>query len=122
MDPTATRSQDGQAIGELATVAHSIRDYLQRILGCAEVLLEERELGEPFSDVDLLRQIRRNVFGAHLLMTNYLEVKRIEAGLLSVLRQPVQLADLLHRVGSQYRTEAQRRQMALEVHLPLHLP
>jgi hypothetical protein len=56
MDATTNRSYDGQAIGVLARVVHDLRDALQRILGCAEVLLEARALEDLVSEVDLLRR------------------------------------------------------------------
>jgi signal transduction histidine kinase len=122
MDSTSNHSQDGQTIEALATVAHDLRNHLQGILGCVDLLLEERELEEKFSDADLLKQIRRNALSAHLLVANYLDLSRIEAGLLSMTWQSVHLDKLLRQVGSRYITEVQRKQIRLEYRLQQRLP
>ena len=122
MDITSHHRRERHAVEVLATVTHDIRNYLQGILGCTEVLLEEQELGEPFKDTELLRQIRRNAIGAHLLVANYLDLSRIEAGLLSLTMQPLRLGELLAQIGARYAADAQRKQITLEWQPPQRLP
>jgi signal transduction histidine kinase len=114
MDAAQSHSQNGSH-GELLTlVVHDIRNYLQSILGGMEALLEEAIGRDPSERTELLRRIHRNVLSAHVLVANYLDVARIDGGLYSVIKQPVQLDNLLEQVEHLYKTEAQRKQVTLE--------
>ena len=55
-------------------------------------------------------------------MANYLEIARIDASPCFVIKQPVQLDNLLERVEHLYKTEAQRKQIMLERRSQEQLP
>ncbi len=121
MVSTSNHTQHEQAVEVLATVAHDVRNYLQGILGYAEMLLEEGG-GVPSTDTELLKLIQRNALGAHLLMANYLDLSRIEAGVFSLTRQPVHLDHLLNQVVARYAFEARRKQITFDWQSPQDLP
>lgn len=122
MSTPSSHSRNESHVELLATGVHDIRNDLQGILGCAALLLEEQEPGESCQSVELLKRIRRHALRAHLLMANYLDLSRLEAGLLSLNKQPLRLDQLLQQVKSHYALEAQRKQITLEYKSPQPSP
>jgi len=121
-DITERKALEQQRADFLAMLSHDIRNPLGVILGYAEMLLEEEAVQQAAGAADLLERILSNALTVHSLVTNYLDLTRIEAGQLILAKRPLRLNDLLLRVGRQYEAEARRRRIRLEYQLQLDLP
>ncbi len=97
----------------LANISHEIRTPLASVLGYVELLRDpEKSAGEA----DLyLRTIRDS--GGHLnrLLSDLLDISRIEAGRLDLDVRPCELAELLSFLSSAFEPQARARGLALEV-------
>ena len=104
----------------LAMFAHDIKNPLGVILGYAGML---RKMGGPsLEQEDMVRRLEVNARAALSLVANYLDLSKIEAGRLILVKKPLGLNELLSRVGQQYEAEAQRQHITLEFHLQQELP
>ena len=70
--------------------AHELRTPIQSILGYSE---RQDDLGEH--SADMLKSLTRNAYRLQALITDILDVARIEAGTLTLDRQNVDLTDLI---------------------------
>jgi PAS domain S-box-containing protein len=113
-DITARKAAERQRADFLAMLTHDIRTPITVILGYTEMLLENEKI---------LERIRNNALSLHALVTNYLDLSRIEADTLVLTQEPLSLNEVLRRVGDQYISEAERRgihvSFALQEQLPL---
>ena len=113
-DISAKKAMERQRADFLAMLAHDIRTPITVILGYTEMLLENEKV---------LQRVRNNALSLHALVTNYLDLSRIEAGTLTIAKEPLSLNEVLRRVGDQYGPEAERRGVhvyfALREKLPL---
>lgn len=106
----------------LSTFAHDIRNPLGVIMGYAEMLIEQaQERGSP-EGTDLLERIKNSALMVHALVSNYLDLTRIEAERLTVTKQPLALNEVVRRVGQLYEAEARRRRVTVEWQLHPDLP
>jgi signal transduction histidine kinase/DNA-binding NarL/FixJ family response regulator len=103
----------------LANMSHEIRTPLASIIGFAELLLDERR--SPVARSDALRTIMSN--GQHLLqiISDILDVSKIEAEGLEIEEAEVPLAQALHETESLIGPRARDKglQFAIEPVLPL---
>lgn len=106
----------------VAMLVHDIKNPLSVILGYAELLTEEVKAQGSTEAEELLGKIQSNVLTVQSLVTNYLDLAKMEAGHLHLAKKPLALNDLLRHVGSQYETEARRRDLSLEMCLEEALP
>ena len=82
----------------LANMSHELRTPLNAILGYSEMLLEDAEDEGANERIDDLRKVHRS--GRHLLglITDILDISKIEAGKIELNIDPVDLAELLSDV------------------------
>lgn len=111
-----------QTFEVLAGVSHDIRNHLQGILGYTEILWEKLGKADIAKAEELLSRIRQNALSGCLLAANYLDLVRLEGGFLSLLKQPVQIDELLRQVAQLYETELERKQMTFEQHYQAQSP
>lgn len=123
-DISARKALERQRADFLAMITHDIKNPLWVILGCSEILLEKvREHGTVSGEVeDLLERLRNNALTVHSLVTNYLDLSRIESGHLTLAKKPLAINDVLHQVQQQYEIEARRRRINLRLRLQQNLP
>ncbi len=97
----------------LANVSHEIRTPLATVLGYVELLRDsDRRAGEA----DLYLETIRNSGGQlNRVLSDLLDVSRIEAGRLELDVRPCELAELLAYLSSAFEPQARERGLALEV-------
>ena len=121
-DISARKALERQRADFLAMLTHDIRNPLAVILGYTEMLRERaREQGADWEE-NLLNRIESSALTVHSLVTNYLDLSKIEAGQLSLAKRSLVINDILRRVGRQYESESRRRHLTLQVHLQEGLP
>lgn len=99
----------------LANMSHEIRTPMTAILGYAELLSENADIGASAESKQALETIRRN--GEHLLelINDVLDLSKIEAGKLTVEQRPCSLADILDSVTGLMAQRAAAKQIQLTV-------
>ncbi len=81
----------------LEAVSHDLRTPLTSILGSA-LTLEQTELNLPKEDaLDLVGRIAANARKLERLLSDLLDLDRLQRGIVSPQRRPTDLADLVHR-------------------------
>ena len=113
---------DRQRTEFLAMVSHDIRNPLGLIMGYTEMLEEEVSTHSTAETDRLLQRLKATTVTLHALVTNYLDVSRIEAGHVTLAKKPLQIATLLQQLRRQYEAEIQRRQVQLKLVVEDQLP
>jgi PAS domain S-box len=81
----------------LEAVSHDLRTPLTSILGSA-LTLEQTELNLPQDDaLDLVGRIAANARKLERLLSDLLDLDRLQRGIVSPQRRPIDLAELVHR-------------------------
>jgi len=109
----------------LAMLSHDIRNPLAVILSYSDILGDDLTHENLASAADILQRLRSTTLSVHRLVTNYLDVCRIEAGATPALLrhgEPFAMNELLLRLTDQYQTEAARRDITLATALAPELP
>jgi PAS domain S-box-containing protein len=121
-DISARKALEQQRANFLAMLNHDIRNPLAVVLGYTEMLRDKaRERGAKW-DEDILARIESSALTVHSLVTNYLELSKIEAGQLTLVKESLAINDILRRVGKHYESEVRRRHLTLQVRLQEGLP
>ncbi len=109
-DLTVERLLERQRAEFTAMLAHDIRNPLALIRGCAELLLDDHG---PAVDAPTVRKCHERIHNAaqvvDSLVSNYLELSRIEAGALQLTKQRVDLAGLLRSIVERFEGAAEPR-------------
>lgn len=102
----------------LANMSHELRTPLNSIIGFSDMLLTE-EIG-PLSETqrDFLETVARN--GRHLLtlISELLDLSKIEAGRLRLTLEPFDLRQLLHEAADSVRAQTEKRRHRFDLELP----
>lgn len=112
-DTAAQRSADRQRADFMAMVAHDIRNPLSVVVGYAEMLREQGRL--EHESADMLARLASNARAVIALVSNYLDLSRIEAGHLLLYPVAVEINEVLLTVGELYEDEARRKGITFEV-------
>jgi len=96
----------------LAMISHEIRTPLNPILGAAQLLLDEKSTPEQ---QELLRVIQNA--GEHLLtlLTDLLDLAKMESGSANLMQTPCRLGELVQGVFEIKHEEARAKQLALKL-------
>lgn len=119
-DITARKQLEQQRADFIAMVAHDIRNPLTVITGYTQLALESE--GIPAEVREFLFSIEHSAETLLGLVTNYLQHSQIEAGQITLTKEPLFLNALLEELGGQYRTQCARRHIKLELRLVPDLP
>jgi PAS domain S-box-containing protein len=103
----------------LAMLTHDIKNPLAVIYGYVDLL---REVGLSPEAGEFVARIGNSAQTVLSLVTNYLDLSKIESGRLTLTRRPVVLPLLLEGLIEPYEAEAMRRQVALVVQFDPTLP
>ena len=106
----------------LANMSHELRTPMTAILSCTELLIDQGEIERAVERLELLRALWRN--GKHLtrIVTDILDLAKIEAGKLEVGTEPVALAETLQDLEQVMGTIAREKGLAFELTLAGSLP
>jgi two-component system sensor histidine kinase KdpD len=104
----------------LSAVSHDLRTPLAAITGAGTMLRDQSERVSPAQRADLLDTICEEADRLERLVSNLLDMTRLESGGLSVKREWVPLEELV--VSAMARLEAKLRKRAVTTDLPDDLP
>ena len=121
-DISARKQAEEQRADFMAMLTHDIKNPLTVVLGYVDLLLDRQESLLTGEGAELLRRVKSNALTVHSLVTNYLDLSKIEAGHWDIPTQSVSVDKILHKIGQQYEAEAQRRRLHFSVERPEHLP
>ena len=102
----------------LAIAAHDLKNPLTTVLLRAEMAEENLESPEPGQLRNHLQNIQKDVERMRLIVTNLLDINRIEAGSFEIKPAAFDLLQLVQRLTEQYRDTAARKQIRLCTDLP----
>ena len=104
----------------IAMLSHDIRNPLGAIIGFAELAREEADVSSDL--LDTLKRIESAAHKALMLAANFLDVSRIEQGMLTLRRSPSDAGDLLRNVAQQHSSMAALKGIEIAVELGETLP
>ncbi len=107
----------------LANMSHELRTPMTAILGCTELLIDQGEIERaPVERLELLRALKRN--GQHLtrIVSEILDLAKIEAGKLTIESAPTSLGELFQDFESMMGTPARQKGLAFDLSLGERLP
>jgi signal transduction histidine kinase/HAMP domain-containing protein len=102
----------------LANMSHELRTPLNSIIGFSDMLLTEEVGALSETQRDFLETVARN--GRHLLqlISELLDLSKIEAGHLRLTLEPIDLRQLLHEAADSVRAQTEKRGHRFELDLP----
>ena len=106
----------------LAMMSHELRTPLQAVLGYAEYLLADPEGALRADQRDDLAYIHQGGQRMLTLVSQLLDLSRIEAGRFELDREPVDLPPIVEQVRQDLAPQAQQKRLTLQIDLPPALP
>ena len=106
----------------LANMSHELRTPLNSILILGQQLGENPDGNLTPRQVDFARTIHSAGTDLLNLISDILDLSKIESGTVTVDAQEIPFAKLAETVDRMFRHEAESRQLAFEVHIDPHLP
>ncbi len=106
----------------LANMSHELRTPLNSILVLGQQLSDNPDRNLTPKQVEFARTIHGAGTDLLNLITDILDLSKIESGTVSVEAEEVFFASLLDAVGRPFRHEAENRHLGFEVHSDQHLP
>jgi signal transduction histidine kinase len=108
-DVSERHAAEQRRVDFLSMVTHDIKGPLTVILGYAELLSDPEESPSPAVVLDMLGRIRESGEQIHALVSNFIELSRIEAGRLELEFMPLDLTELVDDVVSRHASRATRK-------------
>jgi len=105
----------------VANVSHELRTPLTFIKGFVETL-QDGALRDPVKGPEYLATIEKHVNQLTNLVSDLLEISRLESRIGGPRRQNVKLADLLNKAAEMMQPAARKKEQSLLVDLPVGLP
>ena len=104
----------------LANMSHELRTPLNAVLGYAQILMRDEALSD--AQRQGLATIRHS--GEHLLalITDILDLAKVDAGRLELCPEPLQLPGFLHMIEDIIRVDAAHKKLAFHCEVPTELP
>lgn len=105
----------------LANMSHELRTPLNSVIGFANILLKKQAEAMPEREVDYLRRIQAN--GEHLLalIEDILDLSKIDAERMELVREPVDVEELFREVVRMLDLQSRKRGIDIEVDVPQEL-
>ena len=101
----------------LATLSHELRNPLNVVIGYAEILRRSEEFQQNTFVMKAAETIRRNALAQAQLVSDLLDLSRLQMGKLSLNRQPVSFSTIISDAIETVRTEATAKRISLDVTL-----
>lgn len=101
----------------LATLSHELRNPLNVVVGYAEILQRSGETGNPEFLTQVADTIRRNALAQSRLVSDLLDLSRLQMGKLSLNRQPVSLSTIISDAVDTVRAEIRAKDISLDVQI-----
>jgi signal transduction histidine kinase/CheY-like chemotaxis protein len=108
----AERANDAKSIF-LRTASHEIRTPIAAILGIADLLALGSESDEDRAD--LVGRLRANSRALLALVSNVLDLSRLEADKIELTIEPVSLLELLSEIVHSLEAEARKKRLAIRI-------
>jgi len=107
----------------LSMVSHELRTPLSLIVGLSEMVLrQERQKAAPVEELRDIEQINTSAQHLARLIGDVLDLASSEAGQLRILREPLDLAEVLHVAAKIGEELAREKGLAWQANLPRHGP
>lgn len=120
-DLTDLRRVEQARRSALANISHDLRTPLASLQAMIETL-EDGALDDRDAAHDFLHRMDAEVQGLNRLVSEFLELTRIESGQLELYATPTELRALLEAVAARMAAQAQQRGSTINLELPAHLP
>jgi signal transduction histidine kinase/ActR/RegA family two-component response regulator len=104
----------------MASVGHELRTPMNAILGLNGVL--QSELGDQPDNVEIAEHIRLSTEQLLSLVNEILDFSQLEAGRLTLLEKPLELAPFFHRLMQPFAVRAQEKSLTLQLQIDPQLP
>jgi PAS domain S-box-containing protein len=101
----------------LATLSHELRNPLNVVIGYAEILRRSDEFQQSTFVLKAAETIRRNALAQAQLVSDLLDLSRLQMGKLSLNRQPVSFSTIISDAIETVRAEATAKRISLDVRL-----
>jgi PAS domain S-box-containing protein len=87
----------------LASMSHELRTPMNSIIGFTQLLLRGRQASGSSEDVDALQTVHRNAKHLLTLINQILDLSKVEAGRVELVREPFDLAMLVRQIAEESR-------------------
>ncbi len=99
----------------LATLSHELRNPLNVVIGYSEILRRSDDVANTAFVSRAAEIIRRNALAQSQLVSDLLDLSRLQMGKLAINRHPVSLLTIITDALETVKTEAEARQIALKL-------
>lgn len=120
-DVTKEREIEAMKNEFFSTISHELRTPLASIQGFVRLMLDDQAPDEE-TQREFLGIIHRQAEQLVQLVSNLLNISRLESGMLELDREPVQLLNVLQETASKLQSIAHEKGVVLETDLPGSLP
>ena len=119
----ATQERETEEMGDeiFSTLSHELRTPLSSIRGFIRLMLDD-QVPDVETQREFLGLIGQQTERLTQLVGNLLDTSRLEAGQLTLKREPLRLTVILRRATSKLQGMARGKQIRLEIDVPAELP
>ena len=100
----------------LATLSHELRNPLNVVIGYSEILRRSEDTQSSFV-AKAAEVIRRNALAQSQLVSDLLDLSRLQMGKLAITREPVSLSTIVGDAIETVRTEAEAKEISLKLNV-----
>lgn len=116
-----TKSSDQRTVELIATVSHEIRSPLTTIKGFTKTLLDRWDRLSDEMKLDMLRGINEDADRVTRILTELLDVSRLEAGTLTLHARPVDVRAIAERVAGELSGRSEKHVVRVEGQEPVEV-